>query len=458
MRDTKQERMDTISQSILSGKYEVLQTLGSGSFGTVYLARHQSLESERAIKQIPHAMLDRLSVLSEARLLKSLQHPGIPTIYDIEEDDDYFYLVEEYVRGESLEDFLLHQTVISPQLFFDICDQLCDIYSYLHTVMDKPILYQDLKPAHIIVYGKRIKIIDLGGISFRHFGNAEFSAPETLAGKEPTVSADVFSLGKLMQYLNRHVDKPLSRTISKILKKATAQDPALRYETVEMLRTELQKEFKKIRCPHLVQKIAVAGSHCGCGVTHICVSLVSTLNYMGCDAIYQECNSSGTMCRFSRVTDHAREENGCIHYRLFRGYPRYGPGVASCIPEHRITVADYGSDVSQAALSDADLLLLLCDGAPWNRQNAVALAEVLREDTIHTRIIANRADKRAAQFFAEQFHAPVHLYFEDADAFTVSRQKQSFFTQLLQWKGKTCHASFQKSFSAKIANLCNLRR
>ena len=94
-------------QFILSGKYEVLRTLGHGSSSTVYLVRHQSLESERAVKLIPKNDSSQLFVLSEARLLKSLKHPGIPMIYDIEEDDNYYYLVEEYIRGDSLEDYLL---------------------------------------------------------------------------------------------------------------------------------------------------------------------------------------------------------------------------------------------------------------------------------------------------------------------------------------------------------------
>ena len=83
--------MNTNNQFILSGKYEVLRTLGHGSFGTVYLVRHQSLESERAVKIIPKNSSSQLSVLSEARLLKSLKHPGIPMIYDIEEDNENYH-------------------------------------------------------------------------------------------------------------------------------------------------------------------------------------------------------------------------------------------------------------------------------------------------------------------------------------------------------------------------------
>ena len=122
--------MKAFIHSILFGKYEILSTLGNGSFGSVYLSRHKFLECYRAIKRLPKQSRDRDTLLNEAQLLKSLSHPGIPTIYDFEEDDDFFYLIEEYVEGESLEEFLLHQSQISLHTFWDISLQLCDIFLY----------------------------------------------------------------------------------------------------------------------------------------------------------------------------------------------------------------------------------------------------------------------------------------------------------------------------------------
>lgn len=68
-----------------------------------------------------------LFAISEAQILKSVQHPGIPTIYDFEEDESFYYLVEEYIQGDSLEEFLLHQQSISQNQFLYFCEQLCDI-------------------------------------------------------------------------------------------------------------------------------------------------------------------------------------------------------------------------------------------------------------------------------------------------------------------------------------------
>lgn len=161
-----------IEPFIPSGKYRIISVLGSGSFGTVYLAEHLKLKIFRAIKCIPRNTAETSSFSldsgfpMEAELLKNLNHPGIPLIYDIDEDDDFIYMVEEYIQGESLDTFVLHPRDISPELILKIGIQLCDILDYLHHLSPYPILYQDLKPEHIILCGNQVKLIDFGIASF----------------------------------------------------------------------------------------------------------------------------------------------------------------------------------------------------------------------------------------------------------------------------------------------------
>lgn len=103
---------------------------------------------------------------TEADLLKDLKHPGIPLIYDIDEDDTTLYIVEEYIPGESLDRMMVHPENISQELILKIGFELCDILDYLHHTAPYPILYQDLKPEHIIVCGNQVKLIDFGIASF----------------------------------------------------------------------------------------------------------------------------------------------------------------------------------------------------------------------------------------------------------------------------------------------------
>ena len=71
--------------------------IGRGRSGTVFLARHLGLDEERAIKRVRRT---ESGFIQEAALLKRLRHPGIPIIYDLEIDENYYYLIEEYLCGE----------------------------------------------------------------------------------------------------------------------------------------------------------------------------------------------------------------------------------------------------------------------------------------------------------------------------------------------------------------------
>lgn len=78
-------------------RYLVLSEIGKGSGSTVYLVRHQKLGEYRAVKRIPKSS-DTTRQIREAHILNHLKHPKIPRIYDIEEDDEACYIVEEYTR------------------------------------------------------------------------------------------------------------------------------------------------------------------------------------------------------------------------------------------------------------------------------------------------------------------------------------------------------------------------
>src|SRR5919106_2670936 len=88
------------------GKYRILSTLGSGGFGTVYLAEDTWIDKKVAIK-VPHKQnLDFTELLKEPRLLASLSHPNIVTILTAEKQDGIFFIVMEYVPGETLEEIV----------------------------------------------------------------------------------------------------------------------------------------------------------------------------------------------------------------------------------------------------------------------------------------------------------------------------------------------------------------
>ena len=227
----------------------MISILGTGSSSTVYLARHLKLKSYCAIKCIPKTPDTISSQCSEASLLKHLKHPGIPIVYDIEEDQNHVYMVEEYIQGESLDTFVYHQSYISQELIIRFGIQLCNIFIYLHGLTPHPILYQDLKPEHIILCEDQLKIIDFGVATFftgsdklfQIYGTKEFAAPELLSGEPASPRTDLYSLGKVLLFLLNESSCPCSNTLKAIINKATAPMAADRYETVACFKSALEQ-------------------------------------------------------------------------------------------------------------------------------------------------------------------------------------------------------------------------
>jgi serine/threonine-protein kinase len=273
------------------------------------------------------------------------------------------------------------------------------------------------------------------GNNFKHFGNALFSAPENFAGDKLSTAADVYSLGKLFQLLSKYVDPPLSRTVSKIIQKSIHSDPALRYETVEALQSDLEHEFLNLRSTHLVKNIAVVGSHSGCGVTHVSIALVSTLNLLTGKCIYIEKNDTDSIRKFSKVNHAVYEKDGCFYYRCFKGFPKYGPGISISYPGDAILVTDYGTLLSDPEIGQADLILYLCDDAPWHWEDAIDQNDFLHTHRDILRIIVNPGCQRSAHFYAKALGIPVYPFFADSDAFCITSQKIEFFRRLLELKG-----------------------
>src|SRR5215204_4120998 len=107
------------------GKYRIISTLGSGGFGAVYLAEDTWIDKKVAIK-VPHRQnMDFGELLREPRLLASLNHPNIVTVLTAEKQDDVFFIVMEYVPGETLEQLIIREGALELGLALDYTCQMC---------------------------------------------------------------------------------------------------------------------------------------------------------------------------------------------------------------------------------------------------------------------------------------------------------------------------------------------
>ena len=427
----------------MSDRYEVLSTLGCGATATVYLSRHRKLKTLCAIKCIPRQLAGSSSFPSEAIFLKRLHSPGIPVLYDFDEDENTFYLIEEYVPGESLEAFMLHQTFISETFLIQIGLQLCDIFFVMHTCSPEPVFYLDLKPEHIIVCGESIKIIDFGSAIFQKdtkhgislFGTTEYAAPELISSAEVSFASDLFSIGKVLDYLSSSLQNKCNFKLSRIIQKACSPSVAHRYATVWELKQELLS-LKPDPCQsNLLKSIGVVSSHSGVGATHLAVSAVSVLNKNHFSSYYIEKNNSHSLSSMLLGNGQFSEHNGVFCYQHFHAIRHYGEGILSPVPPSGIPVHDYG--VFQTDLIEYhpdETLLFVMGSRKWELEQTYAVGEQLlnRENVV---FVCNYGDMNAAKHLARYFHRPIYCFPLDADPFCITREKERFILELLAIKG-----------------------
>ena len=168
----------------LSDRYETIRVLYESTYTRVVLVKTIDTGDLYVIKGIRKNPATPEHFFLEASLLQDLNHPGIPILHETQEDASFFYIVEEYIYGDSLDQYLLYHQHISQDTFLQFAMQLCNIMEYLHTRNPNPILYLDLKPEHIIVCGNQLKLIDFGiakiltssGNDFQNFGTKKYSA------------------------------------------------------------------------------------------------------------------------------------------------------------------------------------------------------------------------------------------------------------------------------------------
>src|SRR5260370_11216263 len=221
---------ETEDGSFLNGRYRILTQVGTGGFGAVYKARDTLSAGQRtaiiAIKQVNLRGLTPQEIIEatdgfhrEVLLLSTLEHVNLPRIYDSFTDPEHWYLVMDFIEGETLEQYLRHTTPGSSPAttrtlplddVFSIALQLCHVLHYLHT-RQPPIIFRDLKPANVMRAPEgNLCLIDFS-ISRRFkpgqardtipFGSPGYAAPEQYGRAQTTPQADLYSLGALLHQL-----------------------------------------------------------------------------------------------------------------------------------------------------------------------------------------------------------------------------------------------------------------
>jgi eukaryotic-like serine/threonine-protein kinase len=130
------------------GKYEIIRALGSGGFGSVFLAKDVWLDIKVALK-VPHKQsLELYKLLKEPRLQAALDHPNIVRLLAAEKIDKVFFFVMEYVKGRTLERILQKEKVLDHALAVEYIRQVAAGVDHAHK---NKIIHRDLRPSNIMV-------------------------------------------------------------------------------------------------------------------------------------------------------------------------------------------------------------------------------------------------------------------------------------------------------------------
>ncbi len=264
---------------LLKQRYRVQRRLGQGGFGAVYQARDTLFKNTlRAIKEMSQSGLspqERQQAISafeqETNLLASLVHPHLPRIYDYFEEAGRWYLVMDFLPGETLEARLerMPTGTLSVEETLDIGIQLSSVLGYLHT-RQPPIIFRDLKPANVMRTPEGdLYLIDFGIARLFKPGQAKdttilgspgYAAPEQYGKAQTTASADIYSLGALLHQALSGVDpstngpllwdfKPLGAAIpthlAQLVRQMVNRHADERPASMAVIRQELQQMSRR---------------------------------------------------------------------------------------------------------------------------------------------------------------------------------------------------------------------
>jgi len=223
------------------GRYRIVRELGRGAMGVVYHAIDPHIGRPVAIKTIQLGALSkpeeqerlRERLFREARSAGILSHPGIVTIYDVDQQGDLAYIAMEYVDGPTLDEMLSQEEPLSAEKMSSILGQTAVALDYAH---QKGIVHRDIKPANIMIAsGGTVKITDFGiakvtasdqfTMTGSIVGTPHYMSPEQVQGRAVDGRSDQFSLA-VITYEMLTGEKPYTgEHLTTVVYKIVSEEP-----------------------------------------------------------------------------------------------------------------------------------------------------------------------------------------------------------------------------------------
>ncbi len=279
-----------LSSGSVLGKFTILEKIGSGGMGDVYLVEHRALMVKRALKiirpelLINHGMKERFRV--EAVATAHLEDPSIIVVHDYEEIDSIPCIEMEYFESYSLRAELKRNAPFDAQRVLEVAGKIRDGLKCAHQALPGPLIHRDLKPENILISvhdRKKLKIIDFGLVKVLEEGQNDeskttnplgtpyYMAPEQILSEPVGPFTDIYSMGVILfemitgrkpfeeesylQILNAHLKTPVpsasalnpafAPAVDEVIKKSMEKESARRYQHVDEVVIDLEKALTK---------------------------------------------------------------------------------------------------------------------------------------------------------------------------------------------------------------------
>ncbi len=393
---TEAERVDLIpelEEGTQVNAYTVLKKIGSGGMGHVYIA-NQGYPAERqvALKMIKQQPNQKY-LIREIQILASLNHPNIATLYEIDQTaDGQSYIAMEWVDGTDIISWSQNHACNQAQRI-DLFLQLCQGIAYAH---EKGIIHCDIKPNNVLVTEVNesavVKIIDFGVSQFQDLKSDEYSisgtpsylAPEVLNSKTKPLAdtrRDIFAMGVLLRKLL--AETPLTKDLSAIIAKATAEQPEERYPSVLTMHDDLHHYFEQRPIsarPHNLAYLSVLFIRRRLGVVVFSLALLVTV-VGGYWAQRQQAQLATEQAVLAKQAQTEAEELSSFLTNLFNvANPEKDKEAAVTAVELLNTAKDRLLGVEQPTLSEARFMHTI--GSIMTRMDQFADAEALIKQSL----------------------------------------------------------------------------
>ena len=274
--DDKTQAVTVISKGTVINHYRIVEKIGSGGMGEVYLAEDTELNRKVALKFLSlHLCQDadcRARFKREAQAAAKLDHPNIVTVYEVGEHQGRPFFAMQHIEGWSLREYASHHELTIPQVL-EIGIQIAEGLQAAH---EKGVTHRDIKPANVLIDSHgRAKVFDFGLATVQGcdhltktgsmLGTIGYMSPEQVRGEKVDQRTDIFSLGVVLyemitgqhpfksdndaatsRNIIDHEPEPLARyksgvstELQRIISKAMAKNRALRYQHVDEMLADL---------------------------------------------------------------------------------------------------------------------------------------------------------------------------------------------------------------------------